>query len=253
MTTNSAQPSCFNRYLSGPGSYVSDLSKWAGKVNRLLGLIFHSTDLGLKISTQQGDTRSAENCASVANSIGEGQGALNFARIIFSIEKLCTGKMFWEHKPEDGTSKWRDFLDTVQDVLVLAGQSLSSVKWLHNRGAFDLGKHAKSIGNAAGGIWTTVTSLDLVSTARDMFNLKSSAENYREKMKEKVASLACNILDLATIPFDFGCGMSIPEVSIAGSALNILSRLAHFFKEMFYYGTPDGVDMTQVMDDGLDQ
>ncbi len=241
---------------------MNDAGAWSENVDRILGLGQHGAGLGREIARLRGNTLAAEKCDAISDAFGAADGALGALRVIFPLERLVTGKMFWEQNPDgtwvrakiengqfvkkpdgkyvtdnlNGATPRRDFIDIIIDILALAARVLSPINWLHGRGAYDLGKHSKRMGDATMGIWATVISLDTIQTIRKMANDSDFDGHYRERNRKRIADTVCNVLDLAALPFDFGYGMSsTPGLAIAGTVLNIISKGSYLVKEAMYY------------------
>jgi hypothetical protein len=258
----SVQHSIMEGYLrSSPSKFMDAAGGWAENCDRILGLGQHGAGLGREIARLKGDAETAKKCGAVSDAFGAANSALGALRVIFPLERLVTGKMFWERNPDGtwlrarvengefvkradgkyvtdnqyGVTPHRDFIDIIMDILSLVARTLSPINWLHGQGVYDLGKHSKAMSDTTMGIWGTVITLDIVQTVRAMKNDHDN-NGYRERMKKRIADTVCNVLDLVALPFDFGYGMnSSPGLAIAGATLNIVSKGGYLVKEALYY------------------
>ncbi|NGX60704.1 MAG: hypothetical protein K940chlam9_00171 [Chlamydiae bacterium] len=124
-----------------------------------------------------------------------------------------------------------DWMSIAIGIMILAARTLTSINFLHSLKAFDLGKHAKGVGGAIAGLWCAVLSLDLIA------NIKSASEApTMQTMRKSLVNAFCDVLDLVSLPFDFGIAMNIhPALTIVGSTLSILSSVSYIAKEYYYY------------------
>ncbi|MCC5831621.1 MAG: hypothetical protein JJU12_01065 [Chlamydiales bacterium] len=228
---------------SGPSQLMDHSAKFAEYFDKGLGLGQHVTGLGREIALLRGDGDSAKRFDSVSGAFGMAGGTLCAGRLIFPLESLLSGKMFWERNNDgnwvrdvNGGFKRRGFISITMEILSLGARILSPINWLHGMGVYDLGKHSKRMSDATLGIWGAVITLDIVENVCAMKDDSADSSGYSERTKKRIADTVCDLLDLAALPFDFGYGMtSTPELAIVGATLNIIAKGGYLIKEALYY------------------
>ncbi len=242
---------------SGAGRCISDADDWAERGNRILDLSRHCTEFGGLFARLSGNTVAADQCDNVVKTLGIADGVLGAGRVIIPIEKLLTGKMFWE-TDEDGTWKRvqheeagnvsrdsngspilqengavlrRSFISITQDILGLAARILSFANWLHGLKVYDLKEHSRRMSDAVMGLWITVIALNILQNISKMTHKQDNDDKIKLGLET-----ACNVVDIAALPFDFGYGMKgHPALAITGLAIRTLSSALFLAKEAAYY------------------
>lgn len=127
----------------------------------------------------------------------------------------------------------RDWMDVAMDVLIMIARVLSPVRWLHNLGAIDLGKSAaKWLSGIVMAVWGLVLTIGFVQSARNLID-----EVNLELIQKRIGDAISSLLDLISIPFDFGVGSAHPVLAFVGAFLNIASAAVLLIKEGIYYNS----------------
>lgn len=237
MTVTRAHMNAY--FKSGPSRYFDRADKYIELTDRTFGLAQQGAGLGREIALLSGNKASAETCDRVSGAFGDACFALSATRVVFPVERLVTGKMFWERKEDDGTWKaddrgvvpLRDPVSILIEILALSGRVLTAVNWLQAHGAYDMGKgHSKNITHATMAIWAAVIGLDMVQNIREL----AKDDLDRGRVKKLAIDTACDGIDLVSLPFDFGYLSFTPELRIAGAAICIIAKGVFIIKELAY-------------------
>lgn len=243
-------------FTSSPGNFFESAGGWAENISRALGIGANCARLGQEISLLQNNTVAAGKWGSVADSFDAAEGTNNIIRVIYPIERLLTGKMFWKRN-DDGT--WfrvteesetttglprgakvrRDFIEVLQDIIVLAARILSPISWLHSKSVYDLGKHADRMNHAITGLWGACITLGIIEKGLAIYG--DTDENDTEddtlakRTKIHAANIACETLDLASLISGSGIFNANPTLRFVQIGLNLVSNGSYLIKEMALY------------------
>jgi hypothetical protein len=136
-----------------------------------------------------------------------------------------------------------NWMDIAMRILTLIARILTPINWLHNRGAIDLGPHAKGMSGTVTAIWGIVLSINLAQSIDDVIHF------FGEKgidLRRKVWNCFQSAIDLIALPFDMGVGKvnlglnwgqgGSLAIAILGTVLNLIAALSLILKEWTYYG-----------------
>lgn len=140
------------------------------------------------------------------------------------IDKGYTGKAQYDYIS-------RDWMDIAMEALAAVARALSSIMFLHDLGAIDLGHHAKALGGVIMGIWAVITSINLVSTMSDLID-EVDLEEIQRKVWEAIQAL----ITFLALPFEFGLGELHPALAVTGAVINLVEAASFIAQEAVYYG-----------------
>lgn len=249
------------RYLnSNPGKYSKSVDKGIGTSKDIMGLASDALNFGSALAQCQGDQPTSDQLMRVATPFSQAGSALGSFRVIFSIEKFATGKVFWKtttYKGEKGETyidketgltvktgdviwekdkednyKTQSWSNIAADVLRLIQRTFSGLFFANKHGIVELGDHAKGLGEVSSGVSTVYTLLDFYKKGSDLYEGKYTKRSPFLIMKMLGATLGC-----VGLPFTLGIfamnGGNL-AILVAGSSIFLANSLVSVGTDIYF-------------------
>lgn len=254
----------FSNYYTGPGKFLDRADYFADIFERACMLGSHTSSLSAEISSLTGDTTSYEKSTIATDRFEEGRNMVGMMRAVLAWG--CFVTIFLEQDKETHALKLVNKKDgsTVQlnkagthalkedgtpvnleeTEYVLKGwksiamglgslfaRTLSFVRHLGRMGAYDLGKHAQTLGYTVFSLWAAVLALEWISSLDKLLN-----SDVPEDIKKAFIHFVAICLDLLALLFDFRLiPRAHPAVAIIGCIVCMSSAVVYPLKEFLYY------------------
>lgn len=248
LCTESCSPS--HDYLRGPGAFCWNFNKQFDVGGYFFKGITGVITVALNALKLQGKTEHPAT-QNLASGVATGEVIFSVTRVIYSFEKLITGKLFfkqnddWSFKTEEkgaDTSKIhakvprcvdKEWMFAVMEVLLAVGRVLSIILKLAQMGFYELGKHAKGMVAGLIAVYAGVVSLSFAMAATEV------VESGWQFTKRQVVDLVSSIFDIVSYPFETGIfAKAHPGVLIAGGIAMMASGFFYAWKEWQYFNAP---------------
>lgn len=233
-------------YLTGSALWCDGLGNSFENIGRFLTTIESGAQIGVAIHAIHNRTHDGLN--NFKEAINVTGAMVSSFRFISSLERLVTGKVFWERSEKTGIVDgdpikkgqfltdsddrkiWRDPIDVIQDIVLLVARFFSGVFQFHKLRLYDLGKHANWVGHVILGTFAAVTTIGVIKSIKDCIGVKA------EDLRKAIVEIFSNFFDLLAFPNDAGLiGFSNPIISLVGAILSFLAAGFYLLKEWVYF------------------